>query len=301
MAVHLIASPPRLRRRDHRFAYWIILPAVAGLVLFQYYPMLQALAGSFQSFNPFTHAAGGFVGLDNYHALFADPQFRRAVVNSLLYIVAMIVVEVPLGMLLAQLINRRIAGSAVLRTTVIAALAASETVAILIWNQMFSPNSGVLNALLNAVGLPSQPFTTSPHQALLSLVAISVWKDLGLPTLIFLAGLQSVPTEVYEAASLDGASERRTFLSITVPLLRRSTAVAVFMATVTGSRVFTSILLITQGGPNDSTRNLIYYSYQQGFQYSAYGTAYAATICMLVLLGLVTAAQLFFLREKDSA
>jgi ABC-type sugar transport system permease subunit len=301
MAIHNIAMSPRPRGRDSRFAYWIILPALAGLILFQYYPVVQALAGSLQSFNPFTHVAGGFVGLDNYSQLFADPQFQRSVVNTLLYIAAIILIEVPLGMLLAQLINRRIAGSAVLRTTVITALAASETVAILIWNQMLSPNSGVFNALLNAVGLPSQPFTTSPYQALLSLVAISVWKDLGLPTLIFLAGLQSVPTEVYEAASLDGASERRTFFSITVPLLKRSTAVAVFMATVTGSRVFTSILLITQGGPHDSTRNLIYYSYQQGFQYSAYGTAYAATICMLVLLGLVTAAQLFFLRERESA
>ena len=118
-----------------------------------------------------------------------------------------------------------------------------------------------------------------------------MWKDLGLPTLIFLAGLRTIPTEIYEAAALDGATGPRQFWHITVPLLHRSTAVAVFMATVTGSRIFTSILLITQGGPGNSTRNLIFYSYQQGYQYSSYVLAYAATVCILLVLGLISAGH----------
>lgn len=280
------------------FKYALVLPAIAGILLFQYIPMGEAIVGSLQHFNPFTHAAEGFAGLGNYSDLFSDPQFRQATINTLIYVVAAIVFEVPLGLILAILINRRLPGSRPLRLAVIASLAASETVAILVWNQMYNSPDGLLNGVLSAIGLPTQQFVNSPKEALLSLVAISVWKDVGLPTLIFLAGLQTVPEEVYEAASLDGAGPLRQFWSLTVPLMKRSTAVAMFIATVSGSRVFTSILLITQGGPKDSTRNLIYYSYQQGFQYSAYGAAYAATVCMLLLLAIITFAQLFVLRES---
>ncbi len=170
------------RGRANRYPYLLIAPAVAGLVLFQFYPMVEAVLGSLQRLNPFTHQPSGFAGLANYLDLTADPQFDRALVNTVLYVVLMVVIEIPLGMLLATMINSRLPGSRALRLAVIACLAASETVAILVWNQMYSTDGGVLNAVLGAVGLPPQPFVQSPGQALLALVVISVWKDLGLPT-----------------------------------------------------------------------------------------------------------------------
>ena len=293
-----VRAATRRRRPGAKLGLVFTLPAVAGLILFQYYPMALAAIESLQAFNPFTHEATGFIGTANYVEIFSDPQFRTALLNTVLYIVLMVAVEIPIALVLANLINQRLPTSAVLRTAVIAALAASETVAILVWNQLYNPGSGLFNAILNTIGIPSQGFTTSTVQALPALVLISVWKDIGLPTLIFLAGLQAVPEELYEAAALDGAGELRQFISITVPLLRRSTAVAVFMSTVAGSRIFTSIFLVTQGGPEDRTTNLIYYAYQHGFQFSAFGAASAATVCMLGVLAFITIVQFVILGER---
>lgn len=276
----------------------MILPAIAGLALFQYYPILVAAVQSAQSFNPFTHLARGFVGLANYATLLADPQFRTAFVNTVLYVVMTVSVEIPLALALAQLINSRLPARAVLRIAVIAGLAASETVAVLVWNQLYDPTHGLFNAVLNAVGMSNQDFLTSGSQALLAIVAMSAWKNVGLLVLIFLAGLQNVPAELHEAAALDGAGGPRRFWHVTLPALRRYVAVALFVSTVAGTRIFTPIILMTQGGPNDSTTNLTYYTYQQAFQYSSYGVAAAATMCLLALLGLITLLQALALRER---
>lgn len=276
----------------------MILPALAGLALFQYYPIVIAAIQSTQSFNPFTHAARGYVGLHNYAALFSDPQFQAALLNTVLYIALTLLIEVPVALALAVLINSRLPGRAPLRIAVVAGLAASETVAVLVWNQMYDPTHGLFNAVLHALGVANQPFLTGASQALLAIVVMSAWKNLGLSVLIFLAGLQNVAPELEEAAALDGAGAVRQFWHIALPALRRYVAVAAFVSTIAGTRIFTPIILMTQGGPTDHTSNLIYYTYQQAFQYSSYGAAAAATICMLVLLALVTLAQSFALRER---
>jgi ABC-type sugar transport system permease subunit len=138
------------------------------------------------------------------------------------------------------------------------------------------------------VGVPSQPFLTGTGQALAAVVAMSVWKNLGLPVLIFLAGLQNVPEELLEAAALDGAGGGRRYLHVTLPALRPYLGVAVFVSTVAATRIFTPILLMTQGGPDNATTNLTYYAYQQAFEFSSYGVAAAATVCTLGLLGVIT-------------
>jgi ABC-type sugar transport system permease subunit len=278
----------------------MILPALVGLGLFQYYPILVAAVQSTESFNPFTHLARGFVGFANYRALVVDPQFRAAAFNTVLYIALTLLVEVPAALALAELINARLPGRTLLRTAVVAGLAASETVAVLVWNQLYDPTHGLFNALLHTVGIAAQPFLTGTAQALPAVVLMSAWKNLGLSVLIILAGLQNVPAELEEAAALDGAGGARRYWHVTLPALRRYLAVAVFVSTIAGTRIFTPIILMTQGGPDNHTTNLIYYTYQQAFQYSSYGTAAAATICMLVLLAVVTLIQSLVLRERDS-
>ncbi|WP_432826258.1 carbohydrate ABC transporter permease [Dactylosporangium sp. CA-092794] len=282
------------------WAGWLLItPLFAGLGLFQFYPIAVAGLQSLQSFNPFTGASNGYVGLHNYSALFADPQFVAALRNTILYIVLTLVVEIPLALFLAQLIHARLPARGLLRFMVIAGLAASETVAILVWNQLYDPTHGLFNALLRAVGLGAQPFLTSPSQALAGIVVMSAWKNVGLAVLIFLAGLQNVPQELDEAANLDGAGPVRRFRHITLPMLRRYLLVALFVSTVSGTRIFTPIILMTQGGPKNSTTNLTYYAYQQAFQYSSYGVAAATTVCMLVLIAAVTLIQGIVLREPS--
>ncbi len=207
---------------------------------------------------------------------------------------------IPLALALAVLLDKRLPGSTWARNAIIGALAASEAVTALIWNQMYEPSTGLFNAILNAVHLPTQPFLTGSNQALISIVVMSVWKDVGLPMLIFLAGLQAIPRELPEAAELDGADERQIFWSITLPLLRPSIIVALFMMTITATRMFTPILITTQGGPQGATTNLALYSYLLGFEFQSPGTASASVVCMLVVLALVTAGQSFLLRDEKA-
>ena len=272
---------------------------LAGLTLFQFYPVVVAAVQSFQSFNPFTGATEGFDGLANYQALFSDPAFLAALRNTMIYIVLTIAVEIPLALFLAQLINSRLPASGLLRITVIATLAASETVAVLVWNRLYDPTHGLFNSVLHLVGIGAQPFLISSVQALPSIVVMAAWKNVGLAVLIFLAGLQNVPPDLHEAASLDGAGPWRRFRYITWPFLRRYAVVSLFVSTVAATRVFTPVMLMTQGGPENGTTNLTYYTYQQAFQFSQYGVADAATVCLIAILSVVTLIQALALRDRE--
>lgn len=277
----------------------MILPAVVALALFQYLPLITAVLNSLQSFSPFDQSSTGWVGLGNYSDIFADPAFRYALLNTFLYIVLMLALTIPLALLLAVLLDRRLPGTTWARNAVIGALAASEAVTALIWNQMYEPSSGLFNAILHAASLPTQPFLTGGSQALVSIVVMTVWKDVGLPLLIFLAGLQAIPRELHEAAQLDGANDWQIFRKITLPQLRPSIVVALFMVTITATRMFTPILIMTQGGPQGATTNLALYSYLQGFEFQSQGTASASVVCMLAVLAIVTLAQSYLLRGQQ--
>ncbi len=303
MQASLAPAPPQGRRwtgqNSNRFlGPAMILPAVVGLVMFQYLPLITATLNSFQTFNPFDQSPAGWVWFDNYADIFADPAFRSALLNTFFYIVLMLVFTIPMALVLAVLLDRRLPGTTWARNSIIGALAASEAVTALIWSQMYEPGSGLFNAVLDAVGLPMQPFLTGSNQALVSIVIMTVWKDVGLPMLIFLAGLQAIPRELHEAAQLDGANEWQIFSKITLPQLRPSIVVALFMMTITATRIFTPILIMTQGGPQGATTNLALYSYIQGFEFQSQGTASASVVCMLLVLAIVTFAQSYLLRGQ---
>jgi len=296
---------PRRRRQigragDFLLGSAMVLPALVGLALFKLWPLLSAGLDSFQSFRPFDNVSTGWVGLQNYLDLMADPDFRYAPVNTLLYIVLIVGITIPLSIVLAVLLDRRLPASTWARNAIIAALATSEAVTALVWNQMYEPSVGLFNAMLDAFQLPSQPFLTSGSQALVSIVVMTVWKEIGLPVLIFLAGLQAIPRELPEAAKLDGASERQIFWYVTLPALRPSIIVALFMMTITATRMFTPILIMTQGGPQGSTTNLALFAYQLAFEYQSPGMAAAAVVFMIGLLIIVTAAQGFLLRDREA-
>ena len=277
----------------------MLAPMVVGVVVFQYAPLVNVFLSSLQRLDPFTREPQGGLTLANYETMFADPDFVHAVFNSVGYILLTLCLEIPLALLLAVLINAHLPSSRFLRAAVIAAMAVSETVGALVWSQIYQPGFGLLNATLEMFGLPAQPLLTSPQQALTAVVVMSVWRGVGLPMLIFLAGLQAIPSEVYEAAKLDGVGPVRTVLSITLPLLKPSLVVAIFMSTLAGARIFTPVSVMTGGGPEGSTANLIYYSYQQAFSFQAFGTAAAAAIVMLVILVAISLLQTRLLRSES--
>ncbi|QXJ23818.1 sugar ABC transporter permease [Actinomadura graeca] len=286
------------RRREAITAGLMLAPAFIGVVLFQYLPLADVLSTSLRRVDPFTRAPVGGPSLTNYSEILADPDFRRALLNTALYIAITICLEIPVALILAITVNQRLPGSRALRAAVIAAMAASETVGALVWSQMYESAFGILNSTLAALHLPQQPFLTSEHQALAAITVMSVWRGVGLPMLIFLGGLQLIPQEVYEAAKVDGVGPLRTLLQITVPLLKPSLVVAAFMSMLSGARIFTPISVMTDGGPNGSTGNLIYYSYQQAFSFQAFGPAAAAAVVMLLLLVVLSVAQARILRSE---
>lgn len=288
-----------MRNRNPLLGPAMILPAVVALAMFQFWPLATAVLNSLQTFSPFDQSPVDWVGFDNYLVIFADPAFRLAFANTFLYIGLTLAFTVPLALVLAVLLDMRLPATTWTRNAIIGALAASEAVTALIWNQMYEPSSGLFNAIFSALHLPMQPFLTGENQALLSIVVMTVWKDVGLPMLIFLAGLQAIPRELYEAAALDGANPRHVFFHITLPQLRPSIVVALFMMTITATRIFTPILIMTQGGPQGATSNLALYSYSQGFEFQSPGTASASVVCMLAVLTLVTLVQSAILRTRQ--
>ena len=277
----------------------MIAPALIGILVFQYYPVLVAAVDSLQKFDPFTRQSTGFAGFDNYARMFGSDDFQRSLVNTVVYVVVSLIIEIPLALGLAVVIDRRLPATKFVRIAVIATLAASETVAAIVWAQMYNPDQGLFNGILGLFGVLPQDFLNSNGEALLSVVVMSSWKNIGIPTLIFLTGLQAISKDYYEAAAIDGAGEFKQFTNITLPLLRGSGIVVLFMSTLASTRIFVPIVLMTQGGPDGATRNLVYYSYEQAFQYNSRGVGSAAAIFMLVFLAAIIGIQFKVLGGKN--
>lgn len=285
------------RRGELFFGPLMIFPAVLGLALFQFLPLIVAGLNSFHAFNPFTKRAAGWVGFANFAAVLKDQHFQSAMLITLIYILLSLAVIIPLSLGLALLLDRRLPGTTLVRAAILGALAASESVSALIWNQLYLPDSGLFSAIFSALGIPPQPFLSSQWQAIPSIVAISAWKDMGLPMLIFLGGLQAIPPHLYEAAAIDGAPAWAVFRRITLPMLGPSLILATFMVTVGAARLFTPILLLTEGGPAGATTNLSYYSYVENFLYSSPGLASASVVFMLLVMVVISLLQVLALRR----
>ncbi|MFN8525994.1 MAG: sugar ABC transporter permease [Chloroflexota bacterium] len=268
-----------------------LLPTILGLVLFQFGPLLVAVRNSLYRVSLLNPDAAQFVGASNYLRLIEDETFWIALLNTVLYMVGKLVVQIPLGLGASLLVNQKLRGIVILRSALFAPVVTSGAVIAVIWNLMYYPENGLFNAILNAVGIPSQPFLTSPTQALASIVIMGVWMDLGFTMLLYLGGLQGISETYYEAAAIDGASPRQQFWAITLPLLRRTTMLAIFMGTIVSFRVFTPIYVMTQGGPQDSTINSVYFMYLQAFKFMSLGYASAVAVVVIVVLAAITFVQ----------
>ena len=273
-----------------------LLPAAGGIVLFSILPIIQAFRISFFDYS-LLNPEQIFIGFSNYDRAWTDPVFRVALANTLLYTVLLVTIQTAAALVLALLLKQQVRGLAFFRSSIFLPVITSVVVISTVWKLMFN-SQGFINSFLQTVGLGAQPFLASPGQALLSLVFMGVWKDVGFYMLIFLAGLQAIPTELYESAEIDGATKARRFVWITLPLLRRATVFVIVVGTIAAFKVFTPVYLMTDGGPADSTTVIVFYIFRSAFRYFQMGYASAMSFILLGIVLILTVVQFRLLRPS---
>lgn len=282
---------------EWKAAALLLLPATLGLLIFALFPIAQAFQISFFD-APLLSNQREFVGLENYTQALADLKFQRALLNTVLYTVAVVFFQVVLALLLAMLINHAFPGVGLFRSAYFLPVITSLVVVSTVWKIMYHTDNGLINSMLRTAGLSAQPWLTSPDLALFSIVIIGVWKEVGFSMLVLLGGLQSIPGDIYESCSIDGANTWSTFWKITLPLLRRALLFVVVLSTINAFKIFIPIYVITNGGPADSTLTLVFYIWQNAFSYFKLGYASALSFLLLGLVLILTAAQFRLLRSN---
>jgi len=283
-----------IRRQRYATAAAFLLPAAVGIILFSIVPILQAVRISFLDYS-LINPEQIPVGFENYDRAVKDPVFQVALTNTLVYTVLLVAFQTVMALVLALLLKQRIRGLAFFRSAFFVPVVTSLVVISTVWKLLYN-SQGFINAFLRTIGLPAQPFLSSAGQALLSLIAMSVWKDVGFYMLIFLAGVQSIPVDLYESASIDGASPWRAFVRITLPLLRRPAVFVVVVGTIAAFKVFTPVYLMTDGGPAESTTVIVFYIFRTAFRYFQMGYASAMSVILLLIVLALTLVQFRLLR-----
>lgn len=286
---------------------WLMLSPAVGLIgVFILVPMALTIWLSFHDWSTQTgFEAARFVGLRNYEDIFGPisvgRDFRRAFINTAIYTALSVVMILPLSVVLGLLVYQtRVAGGKALRTVLFSTYMVPMIAVALVWSKLYSPTEGPFNQMLGWVGIGPQPWLASPDTALVSIVFLNVWQQVGYFTVLVVAGLTQIPGALYEAARIDGANRLQEFFSITLPLLRRTLLFSAVIAVINAVQVFEPVVLITQGGPAGSTNVLTYHIRRVGIERAqgGLGSAMAVTL-MLSLIVVIFALFAFARREAD--
>jgi len=275
--------------KQYVFPYLLILPSMVGIGLFVVYPIIKVIILSFYSTNMINPAKTKYVGFENYIKMFNKVMFKKAMVNTSIYTLVMIVVVLALSLLLAVWLGQKssrinyICQMAVFLPHIISIVSVA-----LIFVQMMEPNFGLFNSILVALNLPTSRWLQSSDTALMSVLLVSIWKSVGYYTLIFIAALQSVPRDIYEAAELDNAGKFKTFYKITLPMISPQIFFVVIVLTIGSFKVIETIRLMTNGGPNNATTSLVFYIYREVFNNTDIGKGAAAGVVLMVIVGIMT-------------
>jgi len=288
------AEPPAPPRRNagarlavHIYGWLLLLPAAVLLAAFTHYPAIETFIDSFYS-TPKGRRAAAFVALDNYQSMLADPVFWRALANNAVYAASVIPLTIVLALVMALLINGKIAGRAFLRLSYFTPTVLPMIAVANIWLFFYSPGYGLLDQMLGLFGASTHNWLGSGDTALVCLIAVAVWKDAGFFMIFYLAALQQISPQLAEAAALEGAGRWYFFRRVTAPLLMPTTLFVLVNAVINSFRLIDHIVVMTQGGPNNATALLLFYIYEVGFKF--WDTAYAATLTVVLLIVLAVLA-----------
>ena len=268
-----------------------LAPTVIGLGLFTFLPILASVVLAFFSWDIITPPR--FVGLENFVDIAADPTIRVSFLNTIGFVVVAVTLQLAVALVLAVLVNTRMPRllKSFFRSVLFFPLVLSAASVSIIMGYLFNENFGLVNHVLNLLGMADVPWLTSTHGAMIVVILVYVWQNFGFSFLLFLGGLSSIPKEVYEAAQVDGATGWKQFWRITFPLVSPTTLVASVMAIISALQIFDQPYVLTRGGPGDSTRTAVMVIYESAFKQLEFGRASAIGIVLTVVIMLVTAVQ----------
>jgi len=296
-------KPQTARKLFNPLPHILIIPTAIFVALFTVWPVLLSIYQSFflQRMNVARFREPTFIGLDNYINLFTDPYFLLVIKNTLFYVMGTVPISILLGFLFALLVNRKIRGVGFFRLAFFHPMVLPMVSAATIWLFFFTPDYGLFNTTLRFLGYSgSENWTGNPALALLSIIIVAIWKNSGYYMIFYLAGLQNLPGEVFEAAALDGATAWQILWRITFPLLRRTTVFITTIAFIDAFRTVDHIFVLTNGGPSRSSTVLLFELWQQRFEYQNIGISAAITVIFVIVLLAFTITN-FLVSERKEA
>ncbi len=261
-------------KKGEKAGYLMSLPYLVHFSFFVAFPLIFSIILIFHKWNIITPME--FVGMRNFERLFQDMQFLKAITNTLLFLGIHIPLQIIAALLLAVLLNQKIKLRGMFRALFFLPVVVSGVVITILWMQLYSNETGLINLILHKFGFAGVPWINDPAYAMPSIAMMATWKNVGLYVVLFLVGLQNIPKSLYEAAQTDGANELQKFFHITIPGLNNSMILVVILSTIGGFSLFIEPFVMTAGGPLSSTLSAILYIYNQAFYFGHMG--YAATL-----------------------
>jgi multiple sugar transport system permease protein len=282
--------PSLVARREERAAWLFLVPSLILFTVFTALPVISAFLISFSHWDLFNAPRWAF--FDNYIALWNDPIFRQVLGNTGTYVLLAVPLQMILGLLCALGLNRGVPGQAFCRVVYFLPVVTSTVAAGLVWAWLFNSNFGLINMGLSSLGIADLPkWLISSRWAMPAVITVSVWQGLGYSMVLFLAGLQNIRRDLYEAAALDGATGWSRFWHITLPLLSPMTFFVLVISIIGSFQVFELVFVMTKAGPANATNTLVYFIYQNGFMFYQMGIASAAAMVLFLIVLVLTLVQ----------
>lgn len=274
----------------------LVSPYLLHFSVFVAFPVVFSVVLTFHSWNIISPMK--YVGFANYRHLIHDRLFWQAVWNTVRFLIVHIPLQILVALTLAELLNRTVRGAAFFRAAFFLPVIVSGVVVTILWQQLLSYNSGILNRLLTTVGMARVAWLDDPTVAMYSIAVMATWKNVGLYIILFLVGLQSVPVQLYEAADLEGATNWQKFRYITLPMINPTIFTVVVLSTIGGFSLFVEPYIMTEGGPMNTTLSAVMYIYRQAFQY--YHMGYSATLgfCFALIILFVVIIQRRYVEQE---
>ena len=291
----------KYQNRNYFFAFLFVLPALINFFLFRYLPIIWAARTSFYKYS-FFKGFEGFVGLDHYIKIFTDdPQLINSLRVTLIFALTKVPVQVALALALAVFAVQSIRGMGTMRAVIFIPVVTSFIVVSIVWGMMLNKDVGLVNALLQTVGLPRMVFLSSKTNALPSIIMITIWKDIGYSVIILVAAMKGIPEVYYEVAIVLGANAWQRFANVTIPMLRRALMFVIVLGTLSAFQVFIPVYQLTEGGPRDTTNVIVYYIYKRAFRFGEMDYAAALSMVLLVIMLVFSLIQMRVMRSEDVA